>query len=357
MTSWEPTYRMVGTERIDGALRTVLVHNYTWHLATVKVYADELVDCWGLGTLEDFRAKVLAGKVTGAVPDGGTISGHALGSYVVARTRWHVQGTDLIGEVIDEIARLNGRPTTSDICRDALADYLESPSAERLSALRAAYYAIPSHLRIYVLGDQDRKDGPLRTLITPIGEETHGSVVTREQHEAALRDLRRGGYDRRPTRTPSPVPSRPKALVLEQASFKDWPMTIAALRAEFPRAIQHGGIEYPTLLQAFWGALARDDAGREAVRDAPSTWKIDEVASSAGLREGWETERLSVMLGLLRQRYRDSPDLARILRETADARLKYALYQDTFWGYGDAGENWMGRLLEIVRSELASSLR
>jgi hypothetical protein len=43
--------------------------------------------------------------------------------------------------------------------------------------------------------------------------------------------------------------------------------------------------------------------------------------------------------------------MARQLRETGDARLLYGDWGSRYWG--SSGANWLGRLLELVRSELA----
>ncbi|TDD27274.1 hypothetical protein E1287_34805 [Actinomadura sp. KC06] len=73
-----------------------------------------------------------------------------------------------LGEVADEIEALNGRPTTSDLCWEAIRRYQrEAVEANRL-LVREAYLAIPPHRRVYVLGDMDRQDIPLRQLTTDI---------------------------------------------------------------------------------------------------------------------------------------------------------------------------------------------
>jgi len=57
---------------------------------------------------------------------------------------------------------------------------------------------------------------------------------------------------------------------------------------------------------------------------------------------------------LLRAKFSQNPDLAAVLAATGQARI---LFQDSgslFWGeHGTRGRNWMGRLLEEVRAELA----
>lgn len=59
------------------------------------------------------------------------------------------------------------------------------------------------------------------------------------------------------------------------------------------------------------------------------------------------------MTSLLRAKYDQHPELAEILLATNDATLLYEDVYSSFWGEsGGRGRNWLGRLLELVRSEL-----
>jgi predicted NAD-dependent protein-ADP-ribosyltransferase YbiA (DUF1768 family) len=61
------------------------------------------------------------------------------------------------------------------------------------------------------------------------------------------------------------------------------------------------------------------------------------------------------MTKLLRAKFAQHPDLAEILLATGTKRLIYDEVSSTFWGErGHVGRSWMGRLLELVRSELAA---
>ena len=71
------------------------------------------------------------------------------------------------------------------------------------------------------------------------------------------------------------------------------------------------------------------------------------------LRPGWDTLRLDVMRGIVRQKFRD-PVLAARLLATGAAHLEEGnTHGDRFWGtVNGQGENWLGRILMEVRSEL-----
>lgn len=60
------------------------------------------------------------------------------------------------------------------------------------------------------------------------------------------------------------------------------------------------------------------------------------------------------MASLLRAKFTRHPSPARALLDTGDATIVYDDSDSAFWGdRGGRGRNWTGRLLELVRSELA----
>nr|BFE59716.1 hypothetical protein GCM10020063_042420 [Dactylosporangium thailandense] len=62
------------------------------------------------------------------------------------------------------------------------------------------------------------------------------------------------------------------------------------------------------------------------------------------------------MTGLLSAKSTRHPDVARILLDTGDARLLYVDAGSACWVDGaQGGTNWIGRLLEGVRSQLAAA--
>lgn len=180
---------MVDGERVEGVIRPVVIYNSDYFLSTITIYADGLIDSSGLRSLAEFRAQVASGRVASAIPDGARLRHRLLGSFTVSEVKLLAPEL-LIAEVADEIERLAGRPTSADRCRAALAALLAEPSNEELrSQLRAAYFAVPEHLRVY-LGDMDTKDWPIRTLMTPVGAAGRSGTVTAEQHREALAYLR-----------------------------------------------------------------------------------------------------------------------------------------------------------------------
>jgi predicted NAD-dependent protein-ADP-ribosyltransferase YbiA (DUF1768 family) len=70
------------------------------------------------------------------------------------------------------------------------------------------------------------------------------------------------------------------------------------------------------------------------------------------VRPGWPAVRAAVMARLLRAKFAQHPQLAEALLATGDGRIEYGGLASPYWT-GD-GRNWAGRLLELIRSELAA---
>jgi hypothetical protein len=163
----DPIQRTENGATIRGARVRVYIKNGPYHLTEMSVWADGQIQCWGpLITFERFQQKVAAGWVVTALPENAQVSVWPLGRFTAVRVENGVAEAELVKEVADLIDELNGRPTASHRCREALRAYQESPSEERKEVLRAAYEAVPSHRRIF-LGDQDAKDWPIRRILEP----------------------------------------------------------------------------------------------------------------------------------------------------------------------------------------------
>src|SRR5512139_2446111 len=150
------TWREVDGERIEGTWRPAFIHNGgRYFLTDLLIYADGMIYCWELVTLDEFAAKLASGWVAVEFPDGGQASAHHLGSWKFAEPHTWLTPEMLLGEIRDDIDQLNGRPDSTARCLAALDVFRGEPTDSNRAALRAAYVAIPEHLRIYALGDQD----------------------------------------------------------------------------------------------------------------------------------------------------------------------------------------------------------
>jgi ribA/ribD-fused uncharacterized protein len=356
------TYRIDGEERIEGTWRHVFIHNGpAFYLADLIVYADGAVDCWGLVPFPTFVEKVRNGWVATNIPDGAAGSAHHVGAWTFTNPRNAVSPEMLIGEVADEIAQLQGQPTSDRRCEAALDTYLSEPTEENRVRLAAAYEEIPAHMRRYVLGDQDNKDAPLRILLARVGERygheggAEGRVVTPEVHERALayfadRKARRLTPEQRDATDDPDNAGAPASSVLR---FDKHDGGLPFLASGADREFEYRGVTYRTVDHAYWSLSTDDETARSAIRVAPTAYEASKLGKAASRRPGWPSMRLAVMLELLRAKYHQHADLAELLLQTGDARLSNGVDFSTYWGTnGQRGRNWLGRLLEVVRSEL-----
>ncbi|MDQ3773962.1 MAG: hypothetical protein M3461_06150 [Pseudomonadota bacterium] len=143
---------------------SAFIHNGNYYQTVISVYEDGMVDCWGLVTFEEFREKVAEGWVVTRVPRGAHISCHHL-YFGKCLLNFPVTETDFVGELQDEVKRLRGEDDSSTLCVKAFAEFLRAPTLANRECLRFTYSFIPTHLRIYTLGDMDSKDAPLRRII------------------------------------------------------------------------------------------------------------------------------------------------------------------------------------------------
>ncbi|MGA4670299.1 DUF7639 domain-containing protein [Propionibacteriaceae bacterium Y1923] len=297
MSTWTRTYRPVEGERVDGVVTHVLGRRdsrggHYFGVTNLEVYADGSI-----------------------LPSGPPVADE-----------------EFVREVADQIERLNGRPTSRELCRDAAEAFAEEPSHERWLVMQEAYLRVPAHLRPYVLSDMDVKDQPIRVLLTPLGGSTAEGVTVTEKVQAqgieyfCERRADRTRWEAHKEREFHEFTGTP--TVIEKVFVRDeyWPQPPApeVLHNNFPRQIVVDGQPYPTVTAAFH-ALQRPGAGPDA--------------------------NLALMAAALRAKYTQHKDLTKALLAT-DGRIEYANGIDGFWTSYRGGRNWIGRLLELVRAEL-----
>ncbi|MFF5899594.1 NADAR family protein [Streptomyces argenteolus] len=357
------TYRTADGVRIPGTWRHTFIRNGgNYFLTDLFVYADGLIDCWGLVTLDEFEGKLRSGWVATDLPEGGRVSAHGLADWKFDEPHTWLTPELLLAEVRDTIDQLNGRPDSTARCLAAVDVFLADRTEENRATARAAYLAIPETRRHYALGDMDRKDGPLRVLVAGPGGTTEGwddEPVSQRTYESALAyfEERARLIAERPSRVPADGPVTPHAPAIHVPH--SYPRTRTGdpgkggLRNDYPAPVGIDGVTYPSAAHAYWALSVADATVRTAVASADTSYAARRLAADAVRREGWEHARTAVMTTLLRAKYAQHPDLAEILLATGDATLVYDDADSGFWGdNGGGGRNWTGRLLELVRSEL-----
>jgi predicted NAD-dependent protein-ADP-ribosyltransferase YbiA (DUF1768 family) len=347
------TYRDVDGERIEGTWRPIFIRNGgSYFLTDLLVYADGAIHCWEWVDLDGLRQKLASGWVATSIEPGAEGSAHSLASWRFEDPQMWVTAEELLGEVADEIDQLNDRPDSTDRCLLVLDRYLLSRAESDRQDLRAAYLAIPEHVRHYALGDMDAKDWPLEVLSREIGERTaeedadaHEYFEDRERSIAEWRDSR-----------PNDGPDQPGHPTVSLASIPGrFPAEpgIAWLRNEYPTPIIMGGATYPSAVHAYWSLATTDETVRAAIRAAGSPFSVESAVGTAPLRDNWPELRLTAMHAVLRAKFGQHPELADLLVATGDARIDYSV-TTAYWSSGAKGRSFLGRLLELVRSEIVA---
>lgn len=219
-----------------------------------------------------------------------------------------------------------------------------------------------------MLGDMDQNDVPVQILIGGIGagyttRAGSPAVVTKETYAWVLDYFAQEAkasaeyLARVPADGPDHPESGPTSVIVPHAVYpKGWPEDpgVLVLRNEYPSPLEIGGVTYPTVLQAYWALAVTDEAVREAVLAAEPARLVPGIVKNAAVRDGWPQARVAVMARLLRAKFSQNPGLAAVLVATGEARILFQDVGSLFWGErGSRGRNWMGRLLEEVRAELA----
>nr|WP_277606041.1 NADAR family protein [Glycomyces sp. L485] len=207
----------------------------------------------------------------------------------------------------------------------------------------------------------DSKDFPLRALCgidrigwkdtDELGPELQWTIDYFEQR----RPWSRNGRPSRPLLSDEP-PTPAPTLVIGQRQRHDWTGAepLERLNNNYPAPLRLSCGIFPSVDHAYWALSLSDDPEREAIRQAPNVWMAQRIAAASTARTpDWHRVRTAVMASLMRLKFQQHPDIAAILLGTGDAKIQYLHYGSAHWGSGpEAGGNWTGRLLELIRSEL-----
>lgn len=357
------TYRIVDDEQIPGTWRPIFIHNGDYYLTELYIYADGMINCWEPVTLDGLREKIRSGWVATSLPQGAIASVHDLAFWKFDEPEMSLTGDQLIDEVADEIDRLNERPDSTGRLQAAIRDYVADPTEGKRLQVKAAYEAVPAHHRMYVIGDQDRKDYPVRVLIAEDGakiEHAYSSdtdLVTPELRQQMIdyfidRQESWTKFEPKLTADGPEIADAATVTIMQKFFPKGWPADpgLLVLRNEFPASIDVGDWTYPTVTHAYWALSVSDRGVADEIASAERPYDAQKLGETSPRRADWPLQRVAVMAELLRAKFGQHEDLAAILATTEDARIDYNEMSGKFWS--SHGRNWLGRLLEVVRSEL-----
>lgn len=115
---------------------------------------------------------------------------------------------------------------------------------------------------------------------------------------------------------------------------------------------------WPTAEHAFQAAKTDNEVSKEMIWRADTPGRARFLGQNVLLRKEWDGIKRSVMLEILRAKFRRNGELARMLLQTGDAMLIEGNgHGDRYWGCVRigaqwVGENWLGKLLMDRRTEL-----
>ncbi|MEM6692108.1 MAG: hypothetical protein AAF664_21950 [Planctomycetota bacterium] len=98
--------------------------------------------------------------------DGRWLEVPTLGRLIPTDGLWGISADQRILEAKDIVSTLQGGEGAIQLCIAAHLRYEDAPSSENKIALRSAYDAVPTHLKMYC-GDMDTKDSPIRQIFYP----------------------------------------------------------------------------------------------------------------------------------------------------------------------------------------------
>jgi ribA/ribD-fused uncharacterized protein len=121
----------------------------------------------------------------------------------------------------------------------------------------------------------------------------------------------------------------------------------------YPSTIYLDGKSYPTAEHAYWAYATTDLEVREAIRTAVRPGEARRAAKTIELRADWEEYRIPHLRRVLTLKF-DNPLLLPRLLSTQDADLIFKnTWGDTLLGVcKGVGENWLGRILMELRTDL-----
>lgn len=357
-------YRIADGVRVEGKTRPVFTFDFgTYVLSELEIFADGRIDFGSRRLdLDGLRELLESGVIATTIEAGANGFVHHLAGWRFDEAHSLVDIEMLLGEVADEIDRLNDRPDSAERCRMAVDVFMAERTEANRAEIQRRYLEIPQHHRQYALSDIDSKDWPLRVLATPVGEPTPDPYdhepVTAEMHETALRYFERRG---------APLAARPVGLAADESETQraigvsvpmssyppDWYENpgVESLQIDSPTAVVVAGRRYPSVEHAFWALSTPDEEVRTAIAAVADVAEARRLAAAAPRQEHWDEVRQAVMMRLLWTKFRQHPRLAEYLLSTGDGPIDHTYVHASFWG--NHGSNWIGRLHELVRAELA----
>ena len=118
--------------------------------------------------------------------------------------------------------------------------------------------------------------------------------------------------------------------------------------------VEYEGYIYPTVEHAYQAAKTDNPTEQENIRQAHTPGEAKRLGKKVQIKANWEDIKLSVMEGLLRQKFVPLTDLSTMLVQSRFRELiEGNTWGDVYWGVCNGkGKNHLGKLLMRIRSEM-----
>lgn len=116
----------------------------------------------------------------------------------------------------------------------------------------------------------------------------------------------------------------------------------------------YNGHAYQSVEHAYQAQKTLGLTDQKKIRDSPTPATAKKLARKKPLRPDWDSVKVSIMRELLREKFSQEPERSILLSTGVAELVEGNWWKDTFWGQCPVGngENWLGRLLMEVRTEL-----
>jgi hypothetical protein len=151
------TFRIVNDKPVLGVFLTAFINNGAYYLTKIGVYADGMIDCWGLVDFEGFIRKAKSGWVVTMLPEGAEVGISDFTMFTANKMLYSVPESEFIKEVLDAIEELNARPSSMLLFVEAKKKYWNSPTEENQKLMHEAFEKVPHHKNKFVTNPRDRK--------------------------------------------------------------------------------------------------------------------------------------------------------------------------------------------------------
>lgn len=120
--------------------------------------------------------------------------------------------------------------------------------------------------------------------------------------------------------------------------------------------VVYDGIKYRSSEHAYQAAKSNDYEVKLRIASLDTAREAKAMGKRIEVRKNWEDVKLYVMETILREKFRNTDLIKKLLNTGNEELIEGNFWGDTFWGiFNGNGENHLGKLLMKVRSYLSKN--